>query len=393
MTFPTTFGNLPAGNQPASLLDAMYNIVGAQGAIPCTATGINTITATPITNYYQPAAYANFQLISFTVPASLTGAATIRLASLPFVKLFMPTGVQANSGDLLIGNFVLCAFNGALDSGNGGFQVFNATTPSVIQPVQGTFKNLIITNGGGSPDSTITVLADAVMLANVPGGAVKVSSVNVTINSGINGANGLDAGTIAAASWYAVYVIYNANTTTTAGLISLTPSVPTLPSGYAFFARVGWFRTGAVASFHRIIQRGREARYVVTAASQTINLPVIATGAQGNTSTPTWVAQAVVAGGSPNFVPLTAASILVTMNCISGSGGVSQMMLAPNNQYGNFSSSTNPPLSTITPPVSTSFNTLTEIVLESTNIYIAGTVGGGVGGGIGWFTYGWTDNL
>ena len=389
MTFPTTFTNLPAGNQPASLLDQMFIIVGGMGSIPCTAVGLNSITATPITGYYQPTAYANFQLISFTVPASLSGAASVRLGSLPFVKLFMPTGVQANSGDLLIGNFVMCAFNAALDSGNGGFQVFNATTPSVIQPVQGTFKNLIIFNGTGSPDSTITINADQVMLANVPGGAVKVSNVNVTINSGVNGANGLDSGTVAIATWYAVYVIYNANTTTTAGLISLTPSTPTLPSGYTFFARVGWFRTGAASTnFHRIIQRGREARYAVTNATQTLNMPLIVNGNQGNLATPTWVVQSV-----SNFVPQTAASIWVTMNCISSGTNVSQMMVAPSNNWGAFSSSSNPPLATITAPVATAMNTNTEIVLESTNIYVAGTIGAGVGGGIGWFTYGWTDNL
>ena len=47
MAFPTIFANLSAGNQPASLLDTMFNIAGAAGAIPCTAAGTNAITLTP----------------------------------------------------------------------------------------------------------------------------------------------------------------------------------------------------------------------------------------------------------------------------------------------------------------------------------------------------------
>src|SRR5215468_9968534 len=148
MSFPTVFANLAAGNQPAALLDTMFNIAGAAGAIPCTATGTNAITLTPITNFYQPAAYANYQIVSFVAAANVTGAVTIRIGALAFVKLFMPSGLQANSGDITANSFYIAAFNAALDSGNGGIIVFNASTPSVVQPVRGTFKNLQITNGG-----------------------------------------------------------------------------------------------------------------------------------------------------------------------------------------------------------------------------------------------------
>jgi len=96
MAFPTIFANLSAGNQPASLLDTMFNIAGAAGAIPCTAAGTNAITLTPITNFYQPGAYANYQMVSFVAASNATGAVTIRLGALAFVKLFMPSGLQAS---------------------------------------------------------------------------------------------------------------------------------------------------------------------------------------------------------------------------------------------------------------------------------------------------------
>lgn len=276
MTFPTTFANLAAGNQPASLLDTMFGIVGAMGAIPCTSTGTNAITLTPLTNYYLPAAYADYQIVSFVAANSATGAVTVQLGALAFVNLYMPSGLQANSGDINSGDFYIAAYNGALNSGSGGFQVFNASTPSVVQPIRGTFKNLKITNGG-TPDTQVAVSADAVMLQTSGGGSAAVSNVSLTISTAINGANGLDSGTIVQATWYSVWVIYNG--TTVAGLLSLSATSPTLPSGYIYYARVGWVVTGTSSSnLNRTLQLGRRAQYLVTPASQTEALPVMTSG-------------------------------------------------------------------------------------------------------------------
>src|SRR5215472_1536235 len=316
MSFPTVFANLPAGNNPASLLDTMYAIVGAQGAIPCTATGTNSYTLTPNTNYYQPASYQNFQIVAFVVPNSSTGLVSARLGPLAFINVYMPSGLQAGSGDLTVGAYVIMAFNAALNSGAGGFQVFNATTPSVIQPVQGVFKNLLITNSVGTPDTIISLTADEVMLENTPGGTVKVGGggvgVNLSINTTTSGANGLDTGSMAANTFYSVWVIFNASIPATAGLISLSPTTPTLPSGYAYKARVGWVRTGAASTnLHRIRQAGRRAQYVVTPASQTTALPNIANGTAGTSSATAPVFASVAVQGANLFVPATASEIIV----------------------------------------------------------------------------------
>jgi peptidoglycan/xylan/chitin deacetylase (PgdA/CDA1 family) len=68
-----------------------------------------------------------------------------------------------------------------------------------------------------------------------------LSSGDLTIDcdSG-TGANALDTGTFAASKWYAIQVIYNPTTTTTAGLISLSRTAPTLPAGYTIFRFIGW---------------------------------------------------------------------------------------------------------------------------------------------------------
>lgn len=392
MTFPTTFANLAAGNQPASLLDTMFNIAGAAGAIPCTATGTNAITLTPVTNYYLPAAYANYQIVSFVAANNATGAVTIQLGALAFVNLYMPSGLQANSGDINANVYYIAAYNGALNSGSGGFQVFNASTPSVIQPVVGSFKNLFIANGG-TPDSQVAVTADQVMLGTAGGGTARVTSVNVTISTGTNGANGLDSGTIAQATWYSVWVIYNGSTI--AGLLSTSATSPTLPSGYTYYARVGWVRTGgASTNLVRLFQKGREAYYVVTPGSQTATLPLMSSGATGNVSVPSWTAVS-----TSTFVPPTASIIHCTGSVnTNGTNNMVIGMAAPNNNYGAYGSETNPPPVTIA-PVSGTFsgggtsgvaNAAFSLFLETSNIY---WIAAGTGVTAALACRGWQDNL
>lgn len=383
MSFPTIFANLAAGNQRASLLDEMFAILGGAAPIPCTATGTNAITLTPNTNEYLPAAYANFQPVIFAAAASSSGSVTIRLGALAFVKLFMPSGLQAGSGDITSGALIIASFNSALDSGNGGFQVFNATTPSVIQPVMGTFKNLVITNGG-TPDTQVAVTADEVMLENAAGGTAKVGSfgspISLTISTGSSGVNGLDTGSMANNTFYSVWVIYNG--TTASGMISLQASANavTMPSGYTYRARVGWVRTGAASTnLHRITQRGNLAQYVVTAASQTVNMPKIVGGSSGDVTIPTWTATSTAA-----FVPSTAASILFSLQgTASGT-----CMAAPNNSYGSASSTTNPPPVEVFAPASSAAYIVGEFLLESANIYYASNAANN-----SLWCRGWRDNI
>jgi len=384
MAFPTIFANLSAGNQPASLLDTMFNIAGAAGAIPCTAAGTNAITLTPITNFYQPGAYANYQMVSFVAASNATGAVTIRLGALAFVKLFMPSGLQASSGDINSNSFYIAAFNAALDSGNGGFIVFNASTPSVIQPVKGTFKNLQIVNGG-TPDTQVAVTADEVMLETAGGGAAKVSTVSVTISTGASGANGLDSGSIASNTFYSVWVIYNG--TTTAGLLSLSATSPTLPSGYIYSARVGWVRTGAASTnLHRTKQLGRDVQYIVTPTSQTTALPVI-TASLGTF----WTATTVVGA----TVPSTASIIKISSFCqLTINNTTAFAAVAPSNNYGTAPPTSPYPLIGLSMSSALNINLVIqnqvlEMMLESNSIYSGAS--GAVSAVLS--CLGWKDNL
>ena len=68
-------------------------------------------------------------------------------------------------------------------------------------------------------------------------------------------ANGaLDASAVTANNWYHVFIIYKAATATSDILISLSPTAPTLPSGYGYFRRIGSLLTNASSQFIKFWQ-------------------------------------------------------------------------------------------------------------------------------------------
>lgn len=55
---------------------------------------------------------------------------------------------------------------------------------------------------------------------------------NITVDITASGANGLDTGAEAADTWYYLWLIFNPTTEVVAGLLSTSPTSPTMPSGY-----------------------------------------------------------------------------------------------------------------------------------------------------------------
>jgi hypothetical protein len=107
-------------------------------------------------------------------------------------------------------------------------------------------------------------------------------------------------------------------------------------------------------------------RYVVTPSTNTAALPIMASGIVGSVTTPTCVAVSV-----SSFVPPTAMSIIV--NPLTGHNG--QILVAPNNNYGNQDSTTNPPYYGLYNPGGSNIDAIpVEIMLESTSIYWASSV-------------------
>jgi len=227
--------------------------------------------------------------------------------------------------------------------------------------VPGAFSGLKIS----AASSTVAVTYNYVSLLSTTNFKT-LSAGSLSILTATSGANGLDTGTIASNTWYAVYVIYNPTTTTAAGLISLSGTSPTLPSGYTYKTRIGWVRysTGALlASF----QYGNRAMWKQT----TGGYPTITSSAQTM-----WTGLSMAA-----FAPSTAGSYIVgTENVTSGAVYVSSNGTPSSTNLATAGSSTNG-----------AYVTFVEIQAilpnEDGNVYVYSNGSNYV------FAQGWIDNL
>lgn len=83
-----------------------------------------------------------------------------------------------------------------------------------------------------------------------------VLSTPQVVNIDNSGANGLDTGTKAANSWYSVWIIKDPSVPSVAGLLSLSSTTPTLPSGYTVKRRIGWIKTDSSSNVVLFVQSG-----------------------------------------------------------------------------------------------------------------------------------------
>jgi hypothetical protein len=390
MALPFIIANLPAGNNPASVLDANYAALAVGINVACTAGGTNNaIQLTPIANMPTIPAYANNNLFSFQAGATSTGSVTVAVAGLGALPLYKAPGVQAGSGDIVLNYAYTVMFVATLVGGvSPGFILVNAPASGgggvATALLQGQFKNLkiaVLTN------STISLSFDQVVLANNAGGTVLQGPGSFTISTGSNNVvNGYDqvTGNLAQATWYAIHAIFNPSTLTLGGYMSSSASSPNLPSGFSYFVRLGYVTTApSNTSLMGTLQSGRQAQYVMGVA-QTLpanGLPKLATGTAGSVTVPTWAA---IATGA--FVPPTASRIKIIGNMAATN---SAFMAAPNNSYGAVQSATNPPPWAFFQLGAVFTEQIPfEFLLESTNIYWANNAAANT-----LYCLGWEDNL
>lgn len=214
-------------------------------------------------------------------------------------------------------------------------------------------------------NATVSLTSDELMVVDANKSYKKINNVALAINSAAVGVNGLDTGVLVASTVYYVWVIFNPTTNTTAGIISLSLTAPTLPAGYTFKARYGSIRTDGSGNKYplSIKQVGRTVRYKVVAGSNVPALPQMAAGVAGSPSTPTWVA---VATGA--YIPPTATKICIGLALNSNSAQYG--MVAPNNNFGAYLSTSNPaPVGYASTTTGGSTYQMADLILESSNIY------------------------
>lgn len=367
----------------------MFNVAGQQGNIPCTASGTNAITLTPSTNYYLPTSYTIAQIASFKAVATSNASVTLQIGGLSLLKVFVPAGTQAASGDIVSASHYTVQYWADLDSGNGGWLILNSQLPAVASPVASSFTNLKLIT---SSDSTLTPTANAIIVQNASGGTARLTSVApaVTSTASVGTANGI-IGAVATSTWYSFWFIYNPNAslsnTNPGGWLDTSFTTPTPPAGYTYYARFGAFLTDGSAHLHRILQYGKRAQYVVS-ASTTTSIPTITNGTIGTYSvtSPTLVATSVSA-----FVPPTASSIwIMTSPRYNNQAQATGTEVAPSQSWSGTNNGPNGTNKNTYPfwTGATDYSNVGSMILEATTISIAAT-----GAGSAVACLGWDDNL
>lgn len=239
-------------------------------------------TADAITGSYTPAITALTNGMTLYVRAGSANATTTPTFTPNSGTLAAKTIVKgANSalapGDIAgAGHWLDLQYDATLDKVvllNPATGLVSATSASV----QGSFKNLACSATG--LDANVSISADEIALEDSANLYVTSRAVSLTVDMTSAGANGLDTGTVAASTWYSLWVIRKPNGTK-AGLASLSTTSPTMPSGYTYKARVGWIRTDNTANKFPLgfVQNGRKIQYKMVAGSNLTTYPVIASG-------------------------------------------------------------------------------------------------------------------
>ena len=307
---------------------------------------INNITQTPVY-------YTIFDSASFTYAKTGPGTGPA------YYTLYLATsGVTA--GSYTNANITVDA--------QGRITVASSGTASSGGCVKGEYSGLSIKV---TSTTALTVAANEISLSTNANAYLTARSVSVSVATGTSGANGIDTGSLAINTFYAVYVISNG--TTTAGLLSLSATAPTLPSGYTYFARVGWVRSASGSGLLYTIQYGAQAQYVLD-GTQLAQLPAIASGAAGTYSTSAAITWSTLT--FQNVAPTTAFALILQAST-SSNAGIYHAAVAPNASYGGYASLKPAPIATYSLSAASSGGCLFEvtgrILLESTYIYYFGS--------------------
>jgi len=239
-------------------------------------------------------------------------------------------GTSATRGYVRIGMVMGSASGGDQGAGtinaaalyDDGVQVF----PSF--PMAGAL-GLVVQNNSGTPNSQMDIDASYVVMTDSSNRPFTATSVDLTVNCATTGANGLDAGSLANATWYYFFIISNGSAT--AGLASTSATSPTMPSGYTYKVRVGACVTNGSAQFYRIIQNGRTAAYNIQTSGTTTVLPIIGNGVSGTYSTTSPVLTAL---GVTGVAPPTARVINIAVTNVYQNGSTSDVLVAPSSNWG-----------------------------------------------------------
>ena len=334
-----------------------------------TSHNVNVTGTTTVTSFGSSAATtAPIFLVTFSGSLTLTynGTSLIRPGS---------QNITTAANDALIAKY--------LGSGNWQVLAYWPANSGSTSAVLGGATGVQITRPS---TTTNTISAATAILVNSSGVGFRTTNVSVTPATGTAGANGLDTGSIAASTWYYLWLIYNG--TTVAGLYSLSATAPTMPSGYTYKLYVGEAQTDASKNLIPTLQLGKAVQYLngsgnqlgKGAGSSGYVIPVIDNGLLGSISVPTWVTEQVAGNGF--FAPANAQRFLGAVYGFNAS----LIGAAPNNSYGAYNNPATAPPAVAYGPSGAVMTIPFDFNLESANIYAYSNGGSNVLFARGWIS-------
>lgn len=150
-------------------------------------------------------------------------------------------GVDAKqNGSLIVAGATTFNFKGGVTvSDAGGGQADVEIEGSTVATRNIYNRKLVVSNyDNGCTGDQVKILAGASLIAANGNSEITVAT-DILVDITTSGANGLDTGSPATETWYAIYLIKNPFTGTVAGLFSTNFTTPTLPAGYTLYRRVG----------------------------------------------------------------------------------------------------------------------------------------------------------
>jgi hypothetical protein len=203
-----------------------------------------------------------------------TGPATLNMDGIGDVAIKDTLGNDLRDGELPLGGLAEFDYNGT------NWILLNA--PSI------TVTSLTVIDSGGPGDTLIEQIIDIIRGVISARGYIdgltlsyaSTTSISVAVGAAMDStseqsieltapitkttavwavgtdAGGLDTGTIAASTWYHVFLITRSDTDVVDVLFSLSPTAPTLPTDYDFFRRIGSCKTNATSEFRGFFQVG-----------------------------------------------------------------------------------------------------------------------------------------
>ena len=196
MPLPIVFARLPAGDNPASLLDYQFAALAGFVFIPCAAVGQNVIELTqfadaPLVNSYTDLA----PVFTFVASETCSGNVELNVNQLGEFPAYKNNGsALIDNGDIVAGSVYQAAFVASLNGGAGGF-VVNVPAPlnTGVQPGGPDVANVIMTtfttSGVWTPGANLIAAIIEGVGAGGAGGNV-ATSVSYALGGGGGGAGG-----------------------------------------------------------------------------------------------------------------------------------------------------------------------------------------------------------